>query len=328
MTTALSVVEPQQPRLSVGSFTVTTQGLTVSGKPTFDEWESFGKTLQFLERSIQWALGDWLNYGERRWNDKYTQAVEETGYAVETLWSYASVARAVNSLLRNKELSYFHHAAVAPLKLKDGTPDVERQRYYLDLAVEQHLSVAKLRKLIQRDALTPSTPLPSGKYRVIYADPPWQYGNTMPDYFTEQADHYSLMTLDAICDLPIEDLCEDNAVLFLWVTSPILQESFQVIGAWGFEYKASFVWDKIKHNMGHYNSVRHELLLVCTRGSCQPDVQKLFDSVVCEERNKHSKKPETFRQIIDTLYPQGKRIELFAREKVDQWDVYGNELPG
>jgi N6-adenosine-specific RNA methylase IME4 len=107
-----------------------------------------------------------------------------------------------------------------------------------------------------------------------------------------------------------------------------LKESFQVIDAWGFEYKTSFVWDKVKHNMGHYNSVRHEFLLVCTKGSCTPDVQKLFDSVQTIERTKHSEKPEEFRKIIDTIYPNGKRIELFSRKKVDGWESFGNELPG
>jgi N6-adenosine-specific RNA methylase IME4/ParB-like chromosome segregation protein Spo0J len=176
------------------------------------------------------------------------------------------------------------------------------------------------------DQIAKTANLPDAKYRVIYADPPWSYGNTQPDYHTEQRDHYPVMDLKAICDMPVQDKCEDDAVLFLWVTSPILKEAFDVIRAWGFQYKASFVWDKVKHNMGHYNSVRHELLLVCTRGSCQPDVRKLFDSVVTEERTTHSKKPAIFYEMIETLYPHGKRIELFARSSRDGWDGYGNEV--
>jgi N6-adenosine-specific RNA methylase IME4 len=168
-------------------------------------------------------------------------------------------------------------------------------------------------------------PIPDGKYRVIYADPPWKYGNTMPESFGEQADHYKLLTVAEIAELPIKSMAQDNAVLFLWVTSPILAESFEVVNAWGFTYKAAFIWDKVKHVMGHYNSVRHEMLLICVRGSCQPDVHKLFDSVYSEERTEHSKKPEYFRQVIDTIYPEGKRIELFARRKADGWDVWGND---
>jgi N6-adenosine-specific RNA methylase IME4/ParB-like chromosome segregation protein Spo0J len=168
--------------------------------------------------------------------------------------------------------------------------------------------------------------MPSGKYRVIYADPPWSYGNTQPDYHTEQRDHYPVMSLSDICALPVRDIAEEDAVLFLWVTSPILEEAFEVINAWGFTYKASFVWDKVAHNMGHYNSVRHEFLLVCTRGACTPDVRKLFDSVVTEERTAHSKKPSAFYEIIETLYPHGARVELFARGAVrNGWAAYGNQ---
>lgn len=182
----------------------------------------------------------------------------------------------------------------------------------------------RLARELNRDITPP--PMPDGKYRVIYADPPWKYGNTMPDEFGEQADHYELLTVDEISALPIKHMANDNAVLFLWVTSPILEESFQVVNSWGFKYKSSFVWDKVKHVMGHYNSVRHEILLICVRGSCQPDVKKLFDSVYSEERTEHSKKPEYFRQIIDTIYPNGKRIELFARNKAEGWDIWGNDV--
>ena len=181
------------------------------------------------------------------------------------------------------------------------------------------------REHIRTSAPEPAA-LPSSKYRVIYADPPWKYGNTQPDYHGEQADHYRLMELAEICDLPISDLADDNAVLFMWTTSPILEESFSVVRSWGFRYKSSFVWDKVRHNMGHYNSVRHELLLICTRGSCQPDVPKLFDSVQSIERTEHSRKPEEFRTIIDTIYPHGRRIELFARSAAPGWDVWGNEV--
>ncbi len=205
-------------------------------------------------------------------------------------------------------------------KLAEQAPDLIEKVKTGELSIVQ----AK-RELVKRQVHEP--PKLEGKYRVIYADPPWKYGNTMPDYFKEQADHYPLMTIEEICALPVKELAEENAVLFLWATSPILEDAFRVINAWGFKYKASFVWDKVKHNMGHYNSVRHEFLLVATRGSCLPDAPKLFDSVISIEKTTHSEKPEIFRQIIDTLYTHGKRIELFARKHVKGWDVYGNQLP-
>ena len=127
--------------------------------------------------------------------------------------------------------------------------------------------------------------------------------------------------------IPAQEWAEDDAVLFLWATSPMLENAFQVIRAWGFKYKTSFVWDKVKHNFGHYNSVRHELLLVCTRGSCTPDTPKLFDSVQTVERtDRHSEKPEEFRRIIETLYTSGSKLELFARAEHAGWTVHGNQL--
>lgn len=161
------------------------------------------------------------------------------------------------------------------------------------------------------------------KYRVIYADPPWSYNDKQNIEVLGGAEkHYTTMALDELCALPVP--AEDNAVLFMWVTSPLLEDGFKVINAWGFKYKSSFVWDKIAHNMGHYNSVRHEFLLIATKGSCTPDVPRLFDSVVSIERTEHSRKPNEFRNMIDTLYPSGGRLEMFAREAPEGWDVWGN----
>jgi len=171
-------------------------------------------------------------------------------------------------------------------------------------------------------------PLPEGKYEVIYADPPWKYADTCEAGAVQSkgADkYYPVMSIDELCELSVNELAAENSVLFIWVTSPLLDECWIVISAWGFEYKASFVWDKVKHNMGHYNSVRHEFLLICTKGSFLPQNKELHDSVVTIERTKHSEKPEYFRQLIDKMYPEGKRIELFARRKTKGWTTYGDD---
>ena len=163
------------------------------------------------------------------------------------------------------------------------------------------------------------------KYRVVYADPPWSYNDKQNTSMLGGAEkHYPTMSIDELCKIPVP--ADNNAVLFIWVTSPMLEDCFKVINAWGFKYKSSFVWDKISHNMGHYNSVRHEFLLICTKGSCTPDVQRLYDSVISVERSEHSRKPEKFREIIDTIYPAGERLEMFARTETKGWDVWGNMI--
>ena len=209
-------------------------------------------------------------------------------------------------------------------KIKEDSPDLFEKVKAGELTIPQ----AK-REITKRNKQDPP-PLPDDKYRVIYADPPWKYGNSgiigETDNYGHVGRHYPDMSIAELCDLPIKDLVNKDAVLFLWVTSPLLAECWPVISSWGFTYKTSFVWDKVRHNFGHYNSVRHELLLICTRGSCTPDVNKLFDSVQTIERSDtHSEKPEQFREIIDTLYPHGKRIELFARTDHKGWDIWGNE---
>lgn len=188
---------------------------------------------------------------------------------------------------------------------------------------------------IQKAKPKPETPeLPEGKYNVIYADPPWKYnvgeqhGEEGTTQETTLKTHYPSMSIEEICELPVPDIVAKNAVLFLWATSPLVwsQEAFQVIDSWGFEAKACFVWDKVKHNVGHYNSARHEFLIIAIKGSYPLHHKKLYDSVQSIERTKHSTKPEKFREIIDDIYCRGKRIELFRRgKKIKNWDIWGAE---
>ncbi len=317
------IVAVEQRQLSLGlPGTWEPTGWIAPSTLSFEDWEAIGPMLHAMEGAVHWWIGDWLNHGERKWGEKYAQAMDETEFKYGTLRDDAWVAGRVKLSDRSDNLSWYHHRIVAQFE------DSEEQKYWLHQAEENGWGRSELRRQIKQRKLALAPTLPDDKYRVIYADPPWEYGNTMPDYFTEQGNYYSLMTADEIAALPVGKLAEPDAVLFLWVTSPILEEAFDVIEAWGFEYKTSFVWDKVRHCMGHYNSVRHELLLVCTRGSCQPDERKLFDSVVTKERgNVHSEKPEAFRGIIDTLYVYGKKIELFARQSVEGWDTWGDEIP-
>ena len=189
--------------------------------------------------------------------------------------------------------------------------------------------IPQAKKELRRREAPEAPPTPTGKFRVLYADPPWEYGNQYGDSlgtYSTPSDHYPTMTLQAICDLPIRDMADDNSVLFLWATSPLLENALCVISSWGFKYKTSLVWDKVKHNFGHYNSVRHEFLLIATKGSCTPDAKELHDSVISIERTEHSAKPEYFRELIDQMYVYGKRIELFARKTTKGWESWGNQI--
>lgn len=304
--------------------------LIISDDCSMDEWIFLGESLKQVEGSVQFWIGDWARFGDKKgYTGKYTdpavydQLEEITGLTRQRIKQYKSVSertesfRRLNDIPQNLNFSHFEEVAKLP---------EQKQVKFLNMASKEKLSVRDLREVIRGDEIELKySDLPDKKYRIIYADPPWKYGNSMPEYFKEQANHYQLMSVEEIAAMNIKNIADTNSVLFLWVTSPILEESFKVIDAWGFEYKTSFIWDKVKHNMGHYNSVRHELLLVCTRGSCTPDNLQLFDSVQSIERTSHSEKPEKFREIIDTIYTWGNKIELFARKKIDGWEVFGNE---
>ncbi len=196
-------------------------------------------------------------------------------------------------------------------------------------ATGQELTASGLQLLAWRERHKDAVvALPEGLYRIFYADPPWQYAQMIEKYGPAER-HYPTMTIMEICALgeQIKTVTAPDAILFLWTTAPKLQDSFTVIEAWGFSYTgAMFIWDKVAHNYGHYNSVRHELLLIAKKGSCLPDTSQLFDSVQSIPREEHSEKPEEFRRIIDVLYPHGERIELFARHRIDNWAAWGNEI--
>ena len=171
--------------------------------------------------------------------------------------------------------------------------------------------------------------LPEGKHRVIYADPPWKYGDErggIEKADTAAAAQYPTMPTTDICALDIRSLAADDAVLFLWATFPLLEDALAVVRAWGFHYKTSFVWDKQRSNIGNYHDARAELLLICTRGSCPIEIDTRPNQVQSIARGKHSAKPEAFRELIDLMYPTGPRIELFRRgDAPANWKTWGNE---
>ena len=170
-----------------------------------------------------------------------------------------------------------------------------------------------------------SLPLEGKKYPLILADPPWSYDYSSTDN-REIENHYPTMPLNEICELPVTDKAMDDCILFLWATSPKLEESLQVINAWGFKYTTNFVWVKDKIGMGYYGRQQHELLLIAKRGAVPvPPPANRPSSVVKANRLEHSQKPDCFYEIIEEMYPTLPKIELFARNGREGWDRWGNQ---
>jgi len=227
--------------------------------------------------------------------------------------------------------------ATPEVKAKLSTGEVSINQVYQDIKKEEkrEIQIEKKKEYEERVETVTKNEFKVdifntvNKFRVIYADPAWSYNDKQDTpQLGGAAKHYDTMSVSEICNLPVNEISEKDSVLFLWVTSPLLEDAFTVIKSWGFKYKTSFVWDKVKHNMGHYNSVRHEMLLIATKGSCTPDNKTLYDSVQSIERNdNHSEKPIEFLNIIDNLYNYGNKLEMFCRNiKKDKWYGWGNEI--
>jgi len=169
------------------------------------------------------------------------------------------------------------------------------------------------------------------KYNIIYADPPWRYQQKNLSGAAEH--HYRTMSVNDICNLPVEELADRNSVLFLWTTFPQLQEAMAVIGAWGFCYKTvAFVW--LKQNkraeswffgLGFWTRGNAEICLLATKGKPRRLSAHVHQLIISPVRG-HSEKPGEARDKILELMGDLPRIELFARQKTAGWNVWGNEV--
>jgi N6-adenosine-specific RNA methylase IME4 len=172
-------------------------------------------------------------------------------------------------------------------------------------------------------------PFPTGKYKTIYVDPPWpERGGGKIKRGADR--HYRLMTVKDIMALPVTDLAEDNAHLYLWATNNYLKAALSVMDAWGFDFKTMITWGKDKFGLGQYFRGQTEHCLFGVRGNLP---YKIIDgkrqqgtTLILSPRREHSQKPDEMRTMIEKV-SYAPRIELFARERVDGWDAWGDEIP-
>ena len=172
------------------------------------------------------------------------------------------------------------------------------------------------------------------KYKTILADPPWEYRNCkmkFMDAWVSGSDggaksQYPTMSLDEIRSLPIiNEMRDKDCVLFLWATFPLLPEAFEVMKSWGFTYKTTLVWIKSGlPGMGFWFRVQGEVCLIGKRGNAKA-FRSMHPNIFFAKATRHSRKPERFFNMIDPVIPRP-AIELFARERRDGWDAWGDEL--
>lgn len=175
------------------------------------------------------------------------------------------------------------------------------------------------------------------KFNLIYADPPYSFSNkrTGGSHKSGASQKYPTIDFHDLLELPIQSICENDAVLFQWATVPMLQEALDIMRAWGFHYKTSLFWNKFNRlGMGYWFRNQVEILLLGTKGKIpafRSNRQNLIQDIV----RGHSEKPECFRKLIedvtDESFPKDvgrKKIELFARREIPGWFCIGNEIDG
>jgi N6-adenosine-specific RNA methylase IME4 len=221
-------------------------------------------------------------------------------------------------LKKSKDCYYIHERKEGKeISIKSlGRISKEEAQQQLVIWKEESIRLANWKKL---------NPMPNGTFDIIYADPPWRYEHPISNS-RKIENQYPTMELGDIKTLKIP-VAEDS-ILFLWATAPKLTEAMDVINAWGFLYRTNLVWVKDKIGMGYYVRGRHELLLIATKGKPKvPATADRQDSIINAGRGEHSEKPQVTYDIIESAFPNGKYLELFARQKhSDKWTVWGNEV--
>jgi N6-adenosine-specific RNA methylase IME4 len=205
--------------------------------------------------------------------------------------------------VRRHDPALYEQAKAGGVTLEQAVKQIERRNRYAQIG--------------------PAPALPRGQFDLIYADPPWSLGSPTSPNSPEQ--HYPTLPTNSIAELSVP--AADAAVLFLWAVASLLPDALAVIDAWGFTPKTNLVWVKPSIGLGNYARNRHELLLVATRGSYPtPPPHRRPDSVVEAHRGRHSEKPICFYELIEQMYPNAQRLELFARGKARPgWTIWGNE---
>ena len=184
----------------------------------------------------------------------------------------------------------------------------------------------------------PPLPEPSDgqRYAVVYADPPWDYKGQLQHAGPGSGDsggavrHYPTVQFNDLIELNVASIAADDSLLFMWATSPHLDQAIDLGKAWGFAWATvAFVWDKQRVNPGFYTMSQCELCLVFKRGRIPtPRGARNVRQLVSEPRAEHSRKPVEVRHRIEDMFPRQRKIELFARDAdIRGWDTWGEEIP-
>ncbi len=195
-------------------------------------------------------------------------------------------------------------------KINDKKKEEKKEAFKKDIAEQK--------EAIENGTLN----LPEGKYEAIAIDPPWSYGREYDPESSRVANPYPEMAQDELMELEIPSA--DDSVMFLWTTHAFIFDAKELLDHWGFEYKATMVWNKEKIGMGHWLRMQCEFCLVGIKG--KPNWNNTtWRDIITESRREHSRKPEAFYKMVDEIII-GRKLEYFSRTARDGWEVFGNDI--
>lgn len=219
--------------------------------------------------------------------------------------SPATVARVVE--LREQRPALFEKLANGELTLGEARREMRRER----------------KQAVVREIRKEPAPLPEGPFRVVVVDPPWRYDTAVEKSGLRGLVDYADMSIEEICALPVAKLAHADAALWLWTTNSFMRAAYRCLDAWGFEEKTILTWDKERLGTGSWlrNTTEHCILAVRGRPVLELGSQP---TLIREKRREHSRKPEAFYRLVESLCP-GSKVELFARGSRPAWTSWGAE---
>ncbi len=232
--------------------------------------------------------------------DTRETVAKEAGVSTGTLTKYKTVQAKASEPIK--------------AKLRSGDTTINKEYKAIVKAERHEKQVAAVR----------TAQVPTGKYHVIVADPPWSYDSRAADSTHRAANPYPSMNIEQIKKMPVESMAMDDAVLWLWTTNAFMVEAHEVAEAWGFEVKTILTWAKDRMGTGDWLRGQTEHCLMAVRG--KPVVTLTNQTTLLSgPLRQHSRKPDEFYAMVDALCP-GTKCELFSRQKRDGWTAAGAEI--
>jgi len=213
-------------------------------------------------------------------------------------------------------------------RLKETKPEVFKQvlngtKTITEVKKEEKIEARK--ELIEKqieDIKNNKLPELNGLYNVVSVDPPWNYGREYDPETSRIANPYPEMNVEEIKNIKLP--VTDDSIVFLWTTHKFLPDAFEILKHWGYDYKATIVWNKNTMGMGYWMRMQCEFCLLAVKGN--PVWTNTTErDIIIETKREHSRKPDTFFDMVNKIC-YGKKLEYFSREAREGWDIFGNDI--